>query len=282
MMRFVIRTGRGRGRGEGRGGRGEGKGGRGEGGTVTTTGRSVVFAKGANKYNIADQHQVAVIQPPTTNTGKNGGGAGKSGREVVLVDVVTMDEEAEEEQEVEEEEEEQMMEGEMVGDGEDGEGLYEGIEEEEEEESAYVSSEPPAVALAPAPVAPVSVPLTKEDIALQKQYEELRVLRQQADAIWSRKEDLLQGQIDQYRAMIGENSLLQTQSFLRNASFLPNNTYNFYNTHHYNTDHYKDAVICYHTQQQPFEDTLSCMSILLYVFLYLCTLISFPTLFALF
>ena len=42
------------------------------------------------------------------------------------------------------------------------------------------------------PVAPASVPLTKEDIALQQQYEGLRALRQQADSIWKKKESLLQ------------------------------------------------------------------------------------------
>jgi hypothetical protein len=42
------------------------------------------------------------------------------------------------------------------------------------------------------PVAAVSVPLTKEDIALQYQYEGLKALRQQADNIWKQKESLLQ------------------------------------------------------------------------------------------
>jgi hypothetical protein len=39
---------------------------------------------------------------------------------------------------------------------------------------------------------PTSIPLTKEDIALQQHYEELKMLRQQADGIWKQKESLLQ------------------------------------------------------------------------------------------
>jgi hypothetical protein len=41
--------------------------------------------------------------------------------------------------------------------------------------------------------------LTKEELALQKQYEDLRVLRQQAEEIWRQKEALLQGQVDKVR-----------------------------------------------------------------------------------
>jgi hypothetical protein len=41
-------------------------------------------------------------------------------------------------------------------------------------------------------VVPTSIPLTKEDIALQQHYEELKMLRQQADGIWKQKESLLQ------------------------------------------------------------------------------------------
>jgi hypothetical protein len=39
---------------------------------------------------------------------------------------------------------------------------------------------------------PNSIPLTKEDLALQQHYEELKMLRQQADGIWKQKESLLQ------------------------------------------------------------------------------------------
>ena len=60
--------------------------------------------------------------------------------------------------------------------------LYKGIE----------SSGDSSVTAAPASGEPISVPLTKEDIALQQQYEGLRALRQQADSIWKQKESLLQ------------------------------------------------------------------------------------------
>ena len=50
----------------------------------------------------------------------------------------------------------------------------------------------PSITATEPAAAAVSVPLTKEDIALQQQYEGLRALRQQADSIWKQKESLLQ------------------------------------------------------------------------------------------
>eukprot|EP01038_Epipyxis_sp_PR26KG_P004298 gene4298-6094_t len=53
-------------------------------------------------------------------------------------------------------------------------------------------------ALPPAPGAPLS----KEDLEMKKKFEELRILRQQAEIILKKKESLIQGQIDQYRTMM--------------------------------------------------------------------------------
>ena len=69
-----------------------------------------------------------------------------------------------------------------ASDGLDEDCLYNGID----------SLEHSPVPTVPATAEPISVPLTKEDIALQQQYEGLRALRQQADDIWKRKESLLQ------------------------------------------------------------------------------------------
>lgn len=71
-----------------------------------------------------------------------------------------------------------------ASDGLDEDSLYNGIE-------SLVDSSTPIV-IVPASGEHISVPLSKDDIALQQQYEGLRALRQQADSIWKRKEALLQ------------------------------------------------------------------------------------------
>lgn len=50
--------------------------------------------------------------------------------------------------------------------------------------------------------ATVTIASQKADLQVKQQYDELQKLREEANLIWKKKEELLQGQIDQYRIMI--------------------------------------------------------------------------------
>jgi hypothetical protein len=65
----------------------------------------------------------------------------------------------------------------------------------EDSEISYPVSEKPKRAS-------ITIASQKADLQVKQQYGELQKLRDEANSIWKKKEELLQGQIDQYRAMI--------------------------------------------------------------------------------
>lgn len=107
---------------------------------------------------------------------------------------------------------------------------------EETNETAVppVKEETPTEETPAAPAAPAAAaPLSKADIALQAQFEDLKRLREQAETIWRQKEALLQSQLDGYQAMVSalkgrdgdggditedlEGKIVDLQSQLRNV-----------------------------------------------------------------